>query len=56
MTNVDAMNRLSPRTQLLLREHANIIGVDENNLARDLLEMMEQDACAPGKQEKGCNQ
>jgi hypothetical protein len=44
MTNVDAMKLLSPRTKLLLREHAKIIGVDEAKLASDLLEMMAQDA------------
>ena len=38
------MTILSPRTTLLLREHAKIIGVDEAKLTSDLLEMMVQDA------------
>ena len=38
------MTILSPRTTLLLREHAKIIGVDEAKLTSDLLEMMAEDA------------
>ena len=44
MTNAHAMKLLSPRTRSLLRLHAKAIGVDEANLASDLLAMMVRDA------------
>jgi hypothetical protein len=43
MTNLDAMKLLSPRTRLLLREHAKIVGVDVAKLASELVEVMAQD-------------
>jgi hypothetical protein len=54
MTIAEAMTLLSPRTMSRLREHAKAVGVDEAEVASDLLEMMAQDACAFGdfKQEQ----
>jgi hypothetical protein len=40
MTNVDAIKLLSPKTKLLLREHAKALSVDEATLANELLQMM----------------